>query len=218
VRLVERLAALLVLLPVWLGASGTSHARGVALVLEATGAATPPLQAFSEIPAGTVVSLSREARLTFVHYRTCRVVSMVGGEVQFGTEVYRLAGGTVEREEPRPCPRRIRAGGQPGGVLLRSGSPIPALSPRPTFVLVGARADDFGVVRILRAGHVVLERPLEGRRFEWPSDAPPLPPGADCELTLVPRTSGSAPVSARFRATPAETGQAGDVPAVVMVD
>jgi hypothetical protein len=217
--LVERLATLVLLLAVWVGASGASHAAGVALVLEVQGTTAPPLQAFTEVPAGTAVSLSQGARLTFVHYRSCRVVSLVGGQVQFGAEAHQLVGGTVERDEkPRSCPKRVRAGGQAGGVLLRSGSPIPALSVRPTFVLVGVRADDFGTVRVSQGGQVVLEQRLEGRRFAWPGGTPALTPGVEGELALIPRASGSAPAAVKFRATSSESGQADDVPAVIAVD
>ncbi len=68
-------------------------------------------------------------------------------------------------------------------------------------MVVGARAGDFGAVRVLRAGQAVLEAPLEGQRFQWPADAAPLAAGIEYELRLVPRGAAGDPAILRFVAT-----------------
>jgi hypothetical protein len=182
-------------------AGATVAAQGMAgLVLEVTGAPAPPIKPFREIPPGAVISLASGATMTFVHYQTCRAVSVSAGTVTVRSDDYTIVGGS-KVEEQRPCPRPVslRRGGETAGIVLRGGEPPPAiLPPRPTFVIVGARADTAAKVRIARdTGETVLEAPVEGRQFVWPHDVAPLAPDATYDLNIV--FEGSTIASARLR-------------------
>lgn len=184
-------------------ASSIAHAQTAsALVLEKSGASVPNVQAYSEVPVGTKVSLSDRARLVFLHYFTCRTVTVVGGTIAFGVEKYTLTGGKKEAETRSSCPRQValKSGGEMAGIMLRSAplGAIPQMLVRPSFVLVGRRAEDFAAVRVSEDDKRLLEVPLEGRRFQWPADAAPLSPEMDYELVLIPKVSGTPPVKTRF--------------------
>jgi hypothetical protein len=199
-------------------AVAAAQPRGVALVLEVGGAITPPLQLHSEIPEGTAVSLAADARLLFLHYETCRAVAVVGGTLTVKAEDYALSGGRTESEIRRTCPRRVtvRGSGGVGGITMRALAPPPALAlpVRPSFVVVGARANDFARARISRGGEPVAEVGLEHRSFRWPADARPLEPNAEYELSLLPATGS--PVRIRFRAV--RTDPPPDVPILIAVE
>jgi hypothetical protein len=199
---VRRLAVVICTVVASMVSSGVARAQTTsALVLETNGATVPHLKPYSEIPVGTTVSLPIGDRLVFLHYATCRTVTVVGGAVTFDANAYTLAGGTKESHVRNPCPRTValRAGGEMAGALLRGGPPVSTLSTRPSFVLVGQRAGDFASVRVSKEGKEVLAAPLDGRRFRWPMGEALLAKDAEYELALVPRASGADPVTMRFR-------------------
>src|SRR5438034_303628 len=69
------------------------HAQAAAaLVLDKQGTSKPELSPYSEIPDGGSVSLSPQTKLVFVHYGTCRTVTVVGGRVTFRAETYSVTG------------------------------------------------------------------------------------------------------------------------------
>jgi hypothetical protein len=183
-----------------------------ALVLETKEVNLPHLLPYSEIPSGMTVELPKRAKLVFLHYPTCRTVTVIGGTITFAEDTYTSAGGTTEVEARSECPRIVRLGGEydTGGILLR-GRPDPTLtlSPYPTFVLVGKRASDFAAIRVSRGGQELLTAPLDGRRFHWPTKAAPLTVGQEYELALVPQRAGTDLVTRRFKvqgpATPSST-------------
>jgi hypothetical protein len=191
-----------------------------ALVLEKTGVTVPEVQPYSEIAVGVTVSLQPGARLVFLHYQTCRTVTAVGGTVVFGGLTYTITGGSKPEEVRTPCPPtvRLRGQGEMAGVLLRTISPEVRLSISPTFALVGARADDFAAVRVSHGGTTLLEAPLTGRGFRWPTGAAPLVANTDYELVLVPKAEGKARVTLKFRAERGTPTAAGDHLTLISVD
>lgn len=209
--------ALLVLL--WVP-SGADAQNASALVLEKTGATVPEVQPYSEIAVGATVSLQPGARLVFLHYQTCRTVTAVGGAVAFGGLTYTITGGSKPEEVRTPCPPtvRLRGQGEMAGVLMRSISPEVRLSLSPTFVLVGARADDFAAVRVSQGGTTLLEAPLSGRGFRWPPGTAPLVANTDYELVLVPKAEGKTRITLKFRAERGTPTAAGDHLTLISVD
>ena len=173
-----------------------------ALVLEKSGATTPEVQPYSEIAVGATVSLQPGAKLKFLHYQTCRTVTAVGGQVAFGAHTYTITGGGKPEAVRSPCPPmvRLRGQGEVAGVMMRAISPEVRLSVLPTFVLVGERADDFAKVRVAQGNTTLLEAPLAGRGFRWPTGASPLAANADYELILLPKAEGKTRVTVKFRA------------------
>jgi len=191
-----------------IGATARAEAQtGAALVLSTSGTTTPVLQPFTEIAPGTTVSLAPDARLMMMHYGACRLVSVIGGEVRIDREDYKIVAGTVEREEPRPCPQRVQARGQVAGAFLRGKPVVPTVAARPHWVLVGPMSGEVTAVRVLQDGQLIQEIGLEDRQAVWPRAAPALTPGVDYELALVLRTPGTAPGTTKFRVSGApETG------------
>lgn len=175
-------------------------------ILEASGPSTPAALPFTEIPDQTTIRLGPQSRLVFVHYRTCRTVTLVGGQLTAGVEGYRVSGGT-KSEEDTPCPRAIKllAAGETAGVLLRSKAAV-RLPVEPAFVVVGPRADDVASVRIVRGDETVVEGPLPDRRFRWPKGGRPLRAGTDYELVFTFKDPGARPRTLPFRTDSGGTG------------
>lgn len=151
--------------------------KAVGLALEVVGPVRPALSAFTEIRDGTVLGLASNGRLTFAHYNSCRVVTIVGGEVTIGRLWYDVVGGSIESEARGACVTEVRArteGGRASGLVLRAGPRGIAYPTRPSFVLVGRRADDITNLVVTRDGETVADIRLDGRRFEWPDDLAPL--------------------------------------------
>jgi hypothetical protein len=210
----------------WAPGAGLAHAQTpppLALVLETQGATRPALQAYTELSAGTPVALATGARLVFLHYGTCRAVTVVGGTLTLTPQGYTLAGGTTESETPRPCPRtvRVREGvvGGVGGIVLRGPPRAPLrFPPQPAFVLTGARAGDFASTRITRGGQTLVEGPVEARQFRWPAAAPALASGGELQLWLLPRAPGGAPVTIPFTVGDPPADPAQDAPILIAID
>ena len=200
--------------------SGADAQNASALVLEKSGATTPDVQPYSEIAVGATLSLQSGARLVFLHYQTCRTVTIVGGKVAFEAYTYTITGGSKPQEVRTPCPPtvRLRGQGEVAGTLMRSIVPGVRLSISPTFVLVGDRADDFAAVRVSQAGATLLEAPLAGRGFRWPTGAAPLVANADYELVLVPKAEGRPRVTVKFRAEGEPATAAGAQLTLISVD
>lgn len=199
-----------------------SAQRPSALVLEKSGATVPEVQPYSEIPSGATISLRDNARIVFVHYRQCQTVIVVGGTIKFGAETYAISGGKKESEKRTPCPKvvALKAGAETAGVLVRSGLTGVMLNfaPRPAFILVGKRADDFPSVRVIKDKKVLVEAPVQGRTFRWPSDAIPLPVETNYDLELVPAMSGAAPVKMSFFVSQAPEGTRAEEIILIRVD
>lgn len=196
--------------------SGADAQNASALVLEKSGATTPDVQPYSEIAVGATLSLQSGAKLVFLHYQTCRTVTVVGGSVTFGSLAYTTAGGGRPQEVRTPCPPmvRLRGQGEMAGVVMRSISPTVRLSVSPSFVLVGERADDFTAVTVSQDGTMILEAPLAGRGFRWPTSAAPLAVNTNYELRLVPKAADKGRVTVKFRTE----GQAEDQLTLISVD
>ena len=220
-RTIGSLTLSLALLVASLGVPSDAVAQsGSALVLERTGVIVPDVQPYSEIAVGVTVTLQTGARLVFLHYQTCRTVTVVGGTVVFGGLNYTITGGGKPEEVRTPCPPTVRLRGQSemAGVLMRSISPEVRMSTSPVFALVGGRADDFASVRVSQGGTILLEAPLAGRGFRWPAGTAPLVANTDYELVLVPKSDCKTRITLKFRAEGGASTAAGDRLTLISVD
>ena len=220
---IEKILVVIVVLFVSMLAFGVAHAQAPsALVLEKSGASVPEIKPYSEIPVSTTVSLKSGARLVFLHYHTCQTVTVVASTITFGAEAYTITGGKKESETRSPCPRTValKAGGEMGGVLMRSGAAgtIAKFSRQPTFVLVGKRADDFASIQVLKDEKSLLEARLDGPRFRWPTNTPPLAGNTDYEMVLIPKVSGAAPVKMSFFVTVSTEAPASEAMVLLRVE
>ncbi len=195
-------------------------ATGVALVLETQGTMTPEVQPYREILADSTITVPRGTQLVFLHYATCRTVTVSGVTVTLRERAYMLKGGSVQSELKTTCPRKVRlkAAGELGGVVTRSldQSGTVNFSTRPTFVLVGRHADDFAFIHVHRENQVLLEAPMDGPRFQWPPEAAPLLPGQVYEMLLLPKVLGVGKVKQSFSVR-AAGDQEGEMDRLVLV-
>ena len=200
-------------------ASAQAPAAPAALVLEASGGITPAVRPYTEIVGETTLTLSRGARVAFLHYQTCRTVAVSGGSLTVTTAAYSIAGGTKESDVRSPCPRKVsvRGGGELGGAVFRSmpGRAGVTLQPEASFVLVGPRAGEFSTARITRDDSRIVEGPIQDKVFRWPAGAAPLAPSTAYELVLIPTSTADRSVTVRF-STPATAAPAGQEPLVVI--
>jgi hypothetical protein len=194
-----------------------------ALVLEVRGNSNPPLQPYSEMPAGSTVSLSKTSQLVFVHYTTCRTVTVMGGTVTFAVDTYTLAGENERSVARSPCPRTVilqESEGRMAGSLARGTpfNPSLSLSPQPSFLLVGKRASDFTSIKVSKDDREVLQSPFDGKWFRWPKGVAPLTKGEVYHLSLVPKTGNGAQVIAPFTVIGASSRAASEELMLVRVD
>jgi hypothetical protein len=199
---VMRLAVAGVVLALMAIVGDGAHAQApppAALVLEVTGSPSPAVAPYTELSAGSRLSLPGQARIVFLHYQACRTVTATGGTLAVMSTGWRATGGDV-KEAAAPCPRKVtvRGGGEVGGVVFRSLSPPLKLATRPAFVLVGRRAGGYAAARILRDGRELGEGPVDDHRFGWPAGLAPLAADGSYELLLLPARAGEAPVKLVF--------------------
>lgn len=184
---------LLTVLWLWPAVGAARPQPPVALVIEVTGTIEPALEPYSEVANKDNFKLAGGATVTFLHYATCQEVVVNGGRITFTVGAFRVEGGDITNSSRVDCPRSvtIQPDARAGAVLLRGlrASAVVKLNPRPTFVLVGAKASNFVRIRILKDKRTFFEGKLEGRRFAWPVGAPPLAPSKGYALDLL--TAGS---------------------------
>jgi|SRR5579872_3189420 len=205
-------AALGALVPV-LGWSG----EPVALVLDETGAVTPKLQPYSEIPSSTRVRLDHSATLVFLDYSSCMNVTVTGGSIEFTSDGYKLEGGKKSQQRVA-CPGKLTLahGGEVSANTLRGateGATV-GIPTRPSFALVGKHRDDFAKLQLSSQGKEIVTIPLMRRHGAWPADAGPLSDDTSYELVVIPKDTSATPIKLNVR-TP--SGSVGSGQALVLI-
>ena len=157
-----------------------------ALVLELAGDTEPALTPFTEIAEGTRLTLGDDAHISFVHYETCKLVTMTGGEVRVDRRRYIISRGRVEAERSQDCPRQVELSGEAtgAGLLLRGGDGDAEIPLRPSFVLVGEDAERVRRIEVRHDGVPVAALDVGDRNVVWPDDAPDLTADTVYELEL----------------------------------
>lgn len=173
-------------------------ADAVALIMSVSGKVTPEVAAYSEITPETSIDLGKDGRISFVHYPSCRQVTVLGGKLIFGPQEVDVDGGTIERESPQKCPKKMSikvASGQAAAVRTRSFSltsiPTERLSDRPSCVVLGAMAGDYNEARVVLNDKAVATIKMKGPVFKWPAKAAALEDGQRYKLQLVSKTPGA---------------------------
>ena len=108
------------------------------IVMKVTGETSPSLPIRTEIPADTAIRLGPAAELTFLHYRKCKMVTVVGGTLELSARDF-TTDGKVEKEVPGPCPHVYQLAGSAGGWVARDLPP--RLPVNAEIVFAGRRAD-----------------------------------------------------------------------------
>lgn len=164
-----------------------------ALALDISGPSKPAVEPFTELETKTPIELDPETTIEFLHYATCKAVTIKGGRLNFTQQRFLHKGGTVLESKRAECPKTVALSGasQIGGVVFRSanGKKVTATT-RPSIVLVGNQADTYREIRISQRGKTILEAKLHGRSFIYPDNAPTLEKGQQYEVTLTPSDGG----------------------------
>jgi hypothetical protein len=199
--------------------------KNAGLVLEVAGSTTLALRPYTELAPGTVVKLGPAGRLVFVHYLSCRTVTVAGGTVTVDVDRYTATG--TRSEARTPCPRAVtlKRGGETAGLLVRGmrppresrpGPPPLTLPGAPDLVLVGDRAAEVAAVTVAQGGVTVAEVRMNGPRLSWPRSAPALQPDATYDLVLSFKSPAASPVTLPFVVAPPGTASAS--PTILTVD
>jgi hypothetical protein len=159
---------------------------GAALVMAAQGEIAPSFQSYREIPKNTTVALSDAAALTFVHYHTCRRMTVAGPAevfVGFASVKAPAAKVIVSRRLKKHCVSKAKRRGKTGGkaaVLVMRSTPK-RVSAHPEIVLTG----DVGRVSravVSKDGEEIVSLATPGAKLAWPNTD--LTIGAAYEISL----------------------------------
>lgn len=164
----------------------------VAMVMTVSGVTTPPVEAMDELPGGTSLRLGPDARLSFLHYQRCKLVTITGGTLRLSPADYR-ADGRVESEQNGPCPRTYSLTSDAtgarttGALVMRNLERVPHWPADPEFVLTGAAAGRVGGGAIYagdRPDQPVAHLDLAGKRAKLPPGSTGLIPEGTYKLRL----------------------------------
>jgi hypothetical protein len=206
-----------------LSAPATAAETPAGIVMEISGQTTPPLSDMTEIPANIPFQLNSDTRLTFLHYASCKLVTVMGGTLALTRSDYK-EDGKVENETDGPCPRVYSlpdtdGGHGAGGTIFRGAAMAPRWPANPQIVFTGARAHAIAAAEILAdAASTTSQSPvplsLSGMRAKQPSGATPLQPNGHYTLRLTMQDRRD-PVDIPFIAT---VSGGGDALVVLRVD
>jgi hypothetical protein len=168
----------------------------VGIVMEISGQATPSLSEMAEIPANTPFQLESDTKLTFLHYASCKLVTVIGGTLALTRGDYK-EDGKVESVTDGPCPHVYSLpdnddGHGTGGTIFRGSATAPHWPTTPQIVFVGTRADAVASAEILvdassRSNQPPVRLLLGGMRAKEPPGTTPLQPNGHYTLRLTMR-------------------------------
>jgi len=190
-----RTAAVIVALSAGMTAGAARADVSAGILLDVKGTVTPAVTALSEVEAGEKLALGPDSRLTLVHYRSCRTLTVVGGSVTFNLTQLIVQGGKIE-DEKRRCPKRfaLADGGSTtaGGLVLRGGpGETQQMTQRPIILLSGPRAAEIADAELRGPGGTVARWPAGTRRLELPASGSALQTGTSYDLVLRARAGGA---------------------------
>lgn len=103
----------------------------VALVMQITGTTDPPLARHREVAEGRI-TLGPQAKLSLLHYVSCKIVTLSGGTATVTASEVVAPAGNVESTKPGPCPKvhkiSLAEGTASGGVSVSRGVGPPAVN------------------------------------------------------------------------------------------
>jgi len=189
-RVLAPAGAVLLLLFATGSASGRGPAR--ALVYEAEGKIVPPVSAYEELEAGTVLELAPSAIIEALHYESCETLRAEGGQFRVGEKRFQLSGGRILDLKRASCPPRLQISGKKrmAGLLLRNigpglGSGRQPLRPRPQLRIAGPGRPELQEIRISTATQPATRLEMDGDLARWPTMNAALQPGSDCLIHVI---------------------------------
>src|SRR5207237_5815391 len=125
-------------------------------------------------PPDTAIKLGPAVELTFLHYRKCKLVTVVGGTLELSARDF-TTDGKIESEMPGPCPRVYQMAGSAGGWVSRDLPP--RLPVNPEIIFTGQRADSIAeaaVYALDQRDRPLFRFELADRHATQPAGAKPL--------------------------------------------
>jgi hypothetical protein len=181
------------------GATPAFGQSAAAILVDVEGAMQPQLPPGTELAPGQTLALTSRATLNFVHYGACEFVRVFGGSLTIREKDYELTGGMVVQTERASCPtsrrRALQRGNEAsgvGGLRLRNVS-AQQIQTQPRIILTGAAATDIVAVEVLELDRTLIRLKVEREQAVWPSELPPLRPGAHYTFRFI-RRQGEATV------------------------
>ncbi|HUI17046.1 MAG TPA: hypothetical protein VL244_05230 [Alphaproteobacteria bacterium] len=168
------------------------------LVLDVSGKVEPPVARFAQVRAPATIEVAPDAKLTFIYYPTCRVVTLAGGTLKVGALAMEVVGGRIELDEVRTCPQQQKlAYGNVAAMVLRDVQQPYAIPARPTIVLAGDHAAEVVSGSLADGGRTVALE-FKGNEAGLASGAPDLEPGL-YKARLAARDGTETRFEARFK-------------------
>jgi len=164
-------------------------ATQVAIVYDIQGNAQPDVTPFDELSVGTVINLSNEAVLNFVHYNLCKNITVKGGSIEIEEQTFRVTGGSVLEQTDEQCPERVSLKNEStviGSIKLRSASKkTPQIGKSPTFITTASNWPTGSKVSLLNSNNeFIADLNLNGRAASLPKDSPLLEPNKKYNLNI----------------------------------
>lgn len=150
-----------------------------ALVMDYSGYSNLRLQAFSELADGAVVRLGERERLTLLHYKSCRRMTVTGGQVAVSAGGINAQGGKLQEDVQGNCPEEIDA-----ALSAKEPQKVSAIAPALDCVVVGGQAGDVGSIEIMEGAAMVQSVPVQGNRVISAPAARPLAAGREYTLVI----------------------------------
>lgn len=152
-----------------------------ALVMAVSGSITPSIAAMSEIPSGAALRLAPGAKLTFIHYSRCKMVTVTGGTVTV-TRTDVVTDGKTVTEQDAPCPRVHQLstnapGTVSGGLVMRGIGSAPRWPLNREIVLAGNGTDTLKTAAVYAEGRLdapLVELEISGHQARFPTNSGPL--------------------------------------------
>jgi hypothetical protein len=200
--------------------AATAQDRPAGLVMEREGAATPDVAPFTELMPRSTIELSTGSRMSFIHYGTCRLVTVEGGRLYVDAQRYSVAAGRIAGAEPTDCPREQKLA-QSGDtvvaavLVMRGASGSPRLRAHPRIVLTGSYGVTFTVAELRHEGRTLGPMTVRGHMAAWPETNPPLTPGQGYVARL---KTADGKRTLDFEFSVAEPGAPSDAAAILRID
>ena len=164
------------------------------LVMGTSGTTEPAMKRLVELAPDAPIKLEAPSTLTFLHYSTCKLVTVSGpGTITLHAADWQNDGATVQKTAAGPCPKHYQVAGTAAALVLRGVTQAAPVTTRPSILLTGENAADVtsAVVFDQRAtaaqGTALL---VASGQVTYPANLPPLT--ADQRYTLQLKSKGKA--------------------------
>lgn len=193
----------------------------VGLVMDVQGTTRPAVAPYTELMDPSTLTLDPGTVVTLVHYKTCRIYVVRGGQIYADADRMSLSGGHLVKASKTECPqeRKLAATGGSSvgtaGVLVRTMRMLPRLTDHPRIVLTGSAASRFPAAELLRNGKPLGGMQVHAHLAAWPASRPALSPGKGYVVQL---TSADGKRTLDYAFTVAAPGAEARAAAILRID